>query len=255
MISKIPVKLRLSLIFLIAFGLLIFIFTRPVIVQDLAYHEFVDKRGFWHIPNALDVLSNLGFLIVGFLGLSEVRRQKGLVTRRSWYWFFISVILVAPGSAYYHWLPTNSTLFWDRLPMSLGFMAVYVALLSEHISLKYESTLFYALAAGAISVLTWAITTDLRFYFWVQFSSFITIPMILLLFRSIFTRKSLYLGALGFYGLAKWAEIQDREVFAGTNELISGHSLKHVLAAIGLGFLWWMLKTRTTIDTQEKEYI
>jgi hypothetical protein len=127
-------------------------------------------------------------------------------------------------------------------------MALYVILLSEHISEKAEKYLIPALLIGLSSVLVWVMTTDLRFYFWVQFSSFISIPIILFLFPSRYTGKYWYFVTLGFYALAKVTEIKDKELFEITNGLISGHSLKHILAAIGLLGLAWMLRTRTYLS-------
>jgi hypothetical protein len=206
-------------------------------VQEQSYHHFVDQRTFLGIPNAMDVLTNIFFLIVGLMGLSI---QKN----RSWLIFFISIVFVAPGSAYYHWSPDDFTLIWDRLPMSAGFMALYVILLSEHVSEKCEKTLPAAVLLGLASVMVWVITTDLRLYFWIQFSSFLTIPMILLLYPSRFSHKYIYALTLGAYGLAKIVEVKDVLVFEQTHHLISGHSLKHILAAIGISLLCWMLKVR-----------
>ena len=201
------------------------------------------------IPNALDVLTNVFFLVAGFSGMFEVLRKSGLLTKKSWFWFFISIVLVAPGSAYYHWSPDNSTLVWDRLPMSMGFMALYIILLAEHINLKLQNFLIPALLVGISSVLVWAVSSDLRFYFWIQFSSFITIPVILILFQSRFTHKYWYFISLFLYGLAKWTEIKDKEIFFGSGEIISGHSLKHILAAAGLLGLWWMIRVRKELVT------
>jgi hypothetical protein len=234
---------KLSLIILSAAGMFLFFFSKPVIHQDPAYHQFIDTRSFFGIPNTMDVLTNIFFLLVGFAGVREVLKDKMLV-QKSWLVFFVSILLIAPGSAFYHWSPDNFTLIWDRLPMSLGFMALYVVLLSEHVSLKCEKFLPWALLLGISSVLVWVFTTDLRFYFWIQFSSFITIPMILLLYPSLYTHKIWYGWTLVFYGLAKWAEAKDQQIFQFTHECLSGHSLKHILAAIGLGCLLWMVKMR-----------
>lgn len=220
-----------------------FFFSRPPMSQELSYHLFVDQRIFWNIPNTLDVLSNLAFLVVGILGLQRALQIKSEV-RSSWIAFFISILLVAPGSAYYHWNPNNFTLIWDRLPMSTGFMALYIVMLAEHISLKWTKFLPWALALGLVSVLVWALTDDLRFYFWVQFSSFITVPIILLAFTSRYTHKGWYALTLFFYGLAKWTEVKDKEVYDWTQQHLSGHTLKHILAATGLMAVWWMLKIR-----------
>lgn len=235
---------KLSVLIIAFVGMFIFFFTKPVIVQNPDYHQFIDQRTFLGIPNAFDVLTNVFFLLAGFFGIVEVLRKSGLLTKKSWFWFFISIVLVAPGSAYYHWSPDNSTLIWDRLPMSMGFMALYIILLAEHINLKLQSFLVPALLVGISSVLVWALSSDLRFYFWIQFSSFITIPVILILFPSRFTHKHWYFVSLSFYGLAKWTEIKDKEIFFGTGEVISGHSLKHLLAAAGLLGLWWMIRVR-----------
>ena len=223
-----------------------FFFTRPVMIQNQSYHQFIDTRSFFGIPNAMDVLSNVLFALVGFLGIQEVAiRQPALVTKKSWFWFFLSVLLIAPGSAYYHLSPNDATLVWDRLPMSGAFMALYVVLLSEHMTLKSEKYLFPALMFGVLSVVTWVITTDLRFYIMVQYGSFVTIPLILMLFPSRFTLKFYYFIILVMYGLAKWAEAKDQKIYEISSALISGHTLKHVLAALGLLALWWMVRTRS----------
>jgi hypothetical protein len=234
-------KKHLRLLCLLAVPLATFVvfFTKPVMVQVQSYHQFVDQRMFFGIPNTMDVLSNILFLIVGLMGLAI---QKN----RSWLVFFISIVLVAPGSAYYHWAPNDFTLIWDRLPMSVGFMALYVILLSEHVSEKLEKTLPIAVLMGLASVMVWVFTTDLRFYFWIQFSSFLTIPMILILYPSRYSHKSIYVYTLIAYALAKIVEVKDALIFEQTHHVISGHSLKHILAAVGIGLLWWMLKVRTS---------
>lgn len=247
-------KIKITLLILSMLAVSAWFAAQGPMPQIQEYHRFADKRMFFGIPNALDVLTNLCFFFVGFLGYREIAlKDKSLKTSRSWKWFFISVFLIAPGSAFYHWSPDDFTLIWDRLPMSMGFMALYVALLSEHITLKSERWLPHALILGVISVLVWVVSNDLRFYFIVQFSSFLTIPIILILFRSHFTMKGFYGIALGLYGLAKWTETNDHQIFAATGQLISGHSLKHLLAGAGLLSLWLMVRLRQERATHEQE--
>lgn len=50
----------------LAIGFLIFY---PPIYQDESYHAFADQRTILGIPNFWNVISNLGFLIVGVQGL------------------------------------------------------------------------------------------------------------------------------------------------------------------------------------------
>lgn len=240
--------LKLSLLAASALVVFILLFSKPVMTQQQSYHLFVDTRNFFGIPNAMDVLSNIFFALTGLLGMWEVAKMTGLETKKSWWWFFLSILLIAPGSAYYHWSPNDATLVWDRLPMSMGFMALYIVLLCEHLDFKIERYLFPALAFGILSVMVWVMTSDLRFYFWVQFSSFVTIPFILLLFPSKFTMKGYYGVTLLLYGLAKWTEIKDKEIFYGSGEMVSGHTLKHVLAALGLLALWWMVRSRKRVE-------
>ena len=237
-------KHKILILIITALCPLFYFLSKPLIVQDPLYHQFVDTRMFWGIPNAQDVLSNIFFIWVGFLGLKIVLKDTVQKTV-SWIIFFLSIILVAPGSAYYHWSPDNFTLLWDRLPMSMGFMALYIVLLSEHVSLRSEKFLPLAVFMGISSVLTWVITTDLRFYFWIQFSSFVTIPIILALFPSRYSHQNWYGITLLMYGLAKWAEVKDRAIYSMSNQLISGHTLKHILAAFGIAGLCWMIKIRT----------
>ncbi len=220
------------------------LFLRPVITQDQRFHLFADSRILFGIPNAMDVVTNVFFAAAGILGLRQVPRLRTAPTRWSWFWLFLSVLLVAPGSAYYHWDPDDQSLIWDRLPMSTGFMALYVILLAEYVDHRFQRALLPALLTGAASILIWVMTTDLRFYFWIQFSSFLTIPLILTLFRSRYSHRSGFAVCLFCYGLAKWSEVRDQEIFMATRELFSGHSLKHFLAALGLFALWWMVKVR-----------
>jgi len=92
------------------------------IAQDQAYHEFADQRRLLGVPHLLDVVSNLPFLFVGAAGmllcLSPLRPPRCA----SWLAFFAGTALVFFGSGYYHWAPSDATLVWDRLPMTIAFM-------------------------------------------------------------------------------------------------------------------------------------
>ena len=72
---------------------------------------------------------------------------------------------------------------------------------------------------------------DLRIYALVQFAPMLLLPLALVLFRSPFrSNKWIWITMLA-YGAAKIAELYDQALF----ELLgfSGHSLKHLLAALG----------------------
>lgn len=239
-------KISIPILIFITIISLVYIFSRPVIIQDLAYHNFIDSRPIWGIPNFFDVISNILFLVFGLMGLIATIKNKQLITKKSWIVFFVGVILVAPGSAYYHWAPDNHTLVWDRLPMTIGFMALYIALLAEHINPKLEMLLIPCCLLGLISVFWWDYSQDLRLYYWVQMAPIFSIPVVLALFTSRYTGKIWFLVVLAFYLLAKIVEHRDPEVFSLTNGIMSGHTLKHILAAVAILFLWYMINTRKT---------
>lgn len=221
----------------------------PPIAQDPAYHDFADHRALFRIPNFLNVVTNLAFLAVGFAGIVLCMRwREGTGARLAWMACFIGVGLVALGSPYYHYAPDNGSLVWDRLPMSCGFMALTVAILSEHVNPRLERYLLVpAIALGIASVIYWHCTDDLRPYVLVQFLPLLLIPAIQFLYKCPYTDRGLLLLALAIYALSKLAEHFDTAVFATTGNIVSGHSLKHLLAAAALLVVYWMLRRRATL--------
>jgi hypothetical protein len=158
------------------------------------------------------------------------------------------VALVFAGSGYYHATPNDNTLVWDRLPMTLAFMGLFAALVSEHLGAQWERpVLVPALVIGVGSVLWWRYSDDLRVYIWVQLAPLLAIPFILAMFPARYTHRVYLLYGLFFYALAKVAELYDRETFAQTSLLVSGHSLKHLTAALAPGMLLLMLRRRQAL--------
>jgi hypothetical protein len=136
-----------------AFALMVsafFLFVPPI-AQDQAYHLFADSRTLWDVPNFWNVASNLPFAVVGILGLWKLR---GVFDRV----LFTGVLLTFFGSAYYHLAPSDARLVWDRLPMTLVFMALLACVVKAN-----DWLLAMFLACGVASVLWWSMTGDLRF--------------------------------------------------------------------------------------------
>lgn len=213
----------------------------PPIPQDPAYHLFADRNTHFGIPNFWNVATNLPFLVVGLAGLRELHRGTPAILpefRMGYRVFFAGIALVGPGSAYYHLAPDNLTLVWDRLPMTLAFMALLAIVIAEYIAVPAgRAFLWPLLFVGIVSVFYWHLTEvqghgDLRLYGLVQFLSLLVIPLILLLFRSRFGGAAYLWAALAAYGLAKVAELLDEPLFQLMAPL-SGHALKHLLAALG----------------------
>lgn len=222
----------------------------PPIAQSPDYHRFADGRTLLGVPNALDVLSNAGFAIVGLLGLAVLRRRPRAVDgyARPWRVLFWGVVAVALGSAWYHLHPTNETLVWDRLPMAVSFMAMLAALASERLGAAVGRRLLWPLVlAGAASVLWWYGTElrgagDLRPYLLVQVGALAAIPLLVALVPAADGSGRAWLGALALYAVAKVLELGDARVLEALG--VSGHTLKHVLAAAAIAWLVRMLHRR-----------
>lgn len=134
------------------------------VLQPQEYHNFADSRGVGVLPNAIDVLSNLAFLIAGAFGLRLASRAP-LPQQASLHLFAMGLVLTALGSAYYHWAPTDKTLLWDRLPMTLAFAGAIGAMASQY--LREEATFSWQnawLYLGLVSVFLWDASGDLRLY-------------------------------------------------------------------------------------------
>lgn len=237
---------RHGILLMFILGSFIWVLTLAPIPQDQSYHAFADGHRLFGIPNFLNMMSNVFFLVVGLLGIQYCSRNDLGSTKKAWLIFFVGIALVGTGSAYYHWNPNNATLVFDRLPMTIGFMALSIALLSEYVDsrLSNDFLLFPSLLIGIASVLYWYWTDDLRFYAWVQFAPLIGALLLILLFKSSYPRQWIILVALAFYVLAKMTEAYDTEIFRIANDLISGHTLKHCLAAAGCYFILVMIKQR-----------
>jgi hypothetical protein len=241
---------------LAAFGWGIF---APPLQQSQAYHLFADARALLGVPNAWDTLSNLAFLVVGVMGLAFLWRERasGSSERfaapremRPWWVFFAGVALTSAGSAWYHLAPDDARLVWDRLPMTIAFMSLVAAVVSERISVRAGSLLLWPLVLlGLASVVHWRWSAlggfeNLRPYLAVQFGSIAVVLAIAGLYRSRYTHGGTIFALAAAYGIAKVAEAFDREVFE-LGQWMSGHTLKHLAAAAGVVLLLRSLQRRT----------
>lgn len=236
----------------------------PRISQPASYHCFADARSWLGVPNTLNVLSNLPFALVGMIGLAAIFGPRAQESRRfvsSWErWpyaaLFTGSLLTSGGSAYYHLDPDNARLVWDRLPMTMGFMALLSATLSERIGVAVARRLFVPLlAAGAFSVLYWSWTErqdvgDLRLYGLVQFGSILVMVLLLLMYRGTYTGVGYLVAALLTYVGAIGLDRMDHQVFA-IGHIMSGHTLKHLIAAAAVGCLVVMLHVRSPVVTRD----
>jgi hypothetical protein len=220
------------------------VFRLDRIPQDPSYHEFADSSPLFGIPHFWNVATNLAFLAVGLIGLAWRPRLQVQALQTQYVIFCIGVSLVGLGSAYYHWAPSNSTLVWDRLPMTVAFMALFSAVIQDRVSERVGRILLWPMIIAGISTIAWwhwselAGRGDLRPYLVVQFLPMLLIPLILLLFSGRGLRAGWLWATFTAYVLAKVAEYFDAAIFSASG-LLSGHSTKHLLAAVAV--LWAIL--------------
>lgn len=228
------------ILFLAAAAFIAAAFAFEPVAQDPGYHQFADSRGFLGIANFWNVVTNLPFLYAGITGLRylSAKESRGILQSLlpAYRAFFFGVLLTAIGSGWYHIGPANDSLFWDRLPMTLAFMSLFSIILGEHISETLgKRSLLPLLLAGVASVLYWSFTEsrgvgDLRPYVLIQFMPILLMPLIMLNYSSFFDRTAFLWGMIVIYATAKLVEHFDYAIYA-FGELISGHSVKHLLAA------------------------
>lgn len=222
------------------------IFFVPAIKQDPAYHLFVDHRHFVGVDNFFNVVSNLPFVTLGISGLFFtyfVKKHKlGRVGKSETTYlytvFFAGILLTGFGSAYYHYNPTNKTLIWDRLPMTISFMAFFCMVIGYHASMILAKKLLAPLLVlGMSSVIYWAWTEgrgegDLRPYVLVQFLLLILVPILISKSKAEFLQSKTIWLVIGYYAMAKGFEQWDALIY-DKFLIISGHSIKHMVAALG----------------------
>jgi len=220
------------------------------IAQSCAYHDYGDQRTLLGIPYFWNVVSNLPMLFIGAYGLRQcalhgLRRPAGVARWIPWV-MSLGIFLTCFGSAYYHATPSNATLLWDRLPMTLMFMSLFSLLVYDYLDPRAGSLTFWlALPLGAASVLYWHFTEaagrgDLRPYALVQFFPIVAA----LAFMFFFPKKVPYMRymalLIGWYAVAKCCEHWDKLIYEALG-FWSGHTLKHLFGAVGLVYVMKLL--------------
>lgn len=208
----------------------------PFVAQPPGYHHFADQRAWGALPHALDVLSNLAFAAAAVAGarLLACGRAQHLPAALRWLaaLFFTGLACSAVGSAVYHWAPGDATLAGDRLGMAIAFAGMLgLAVHSRVAGGAGVAAALGMLLAAVAAVLVWLHSGNVLPWALVQAGGMLAV----LALSPMAPRTGglpLRLGAvIAWYGAAKLLEWGDAAVFDATAGLVSGHSLKHVLAA------------------------
>jgi hypothetical protein len=208
----------------------------PPIHQDPNYHIFADRRTLLGIPSFWNVVSNAAFLVAAAIGVGALKSRSAFTEaweRNAFAVLLVGTAMVAFGSAYYHLRPDSTTLFWDRLPMTIVFMSLFAATLGERMGLRIGRFCFLPLLAfGVASVLYWKVSGDLRLYGIVQFYPMIAMPLLLILLPPRYSGSVGLFATIALYGLAKLFELFDWQLASIVPT--GGHPWKHLAAAISM---------------------
>jgi hypothetical protein len=222
------------------FAILLLLFTAvfgPAILQPEQQHNFADQRVLGSLLFAADVLSNLPFALWGIYGLTCLsiaskhnNINKQVLTLSAL--FFGGLIITAVASTWYHLQPNNDGLAIDRLGMTIAFAGLLGLAAADRASLRagvWFGTLI--LISGPISIWVWTTSGNVLPWLVLQFGG-----MALILWLA--TRRPLN-GALAIrwgmviliYACAKILELADHAVYDLSSQIVSGHSLKHMVAS------------------------
>jgi hypothetical protein len=210
-------------------------------------HAFADQRAWLGIPFAADVLSNLGFAVMGVWGwclMLSRRSALPLAQRLAGQVFFSGLLITTLCSGFYHWLPSAQSLALDRMGMAVAFAGLLGLACAERVSLRAGRATTWAVLLGAMaSIAVWQRSGHVLPWAVVQFGGMALVltlaalpsarpPAAWVANAPTPTLTIKWGWVIAFYVLAKLLEAADTQVFELTGHLLSGHSLKHLVAAL-----------------------
>ncbi|MDO5624972.1 MAG: hypothetical protein Q4G71_09810 [Pseudomonadota bacterium] len=210
----------------------------PATALPVHYHDFADQRALWHMPNALDVLTNLPFAMLGVFMLLRLHSLREQLSKAEWQLAVLTALgLVATAlcSGVYHLRPDAAGLLLDRAGMGLAFAGVLGLAVATRISDRAgrAAALAIALLAPLAAVWDWQ-TANMTPWVVLQGGGLLLLAALALRpLRPGAAAVALW-PVLALYGLAKGLELADGPVLAATQGLISGHSAKHLVAALAV---------------------
>lgn len=201
--------------------------------QAASYHHFADERALGVLHNASDVLSNLVILAAGAMNLRWVIRHAssqpsqfpGMLVAA------FGLILTAFGSAWYHAAPSDSTLVWDRFPMTIVFAGILAMLWTSVTRQRVgwvQMLILVVVSLGTIGY--WLAFNSLWPYAILQFGG------LALIVGMTVARKVdglfAWIMLIVFYAIAKVFESFDWQVWDLSHHLFAGHALKHIASGL-----------------------
>lgn len=208
----------------------------PNIPNPLHYHAFADQRTLWGVPHALDVLSNLPFALAGLAGLWLVRGATAgamrPVERHCARLFFAGLVLTALCSAWYHLRPDDAGLGVDRFGMGFAFAGLLGMLAAAQVSERAGRIVALAVAVAAPVTIGWSLATGNVLPWGLLQGGGLALLLALGFLPPRVDALAVRWGfVLAVYVVAKLFEAGDHLVFQASGQLLSGHTVKHLVAA------------------------
>lgn len=251
-LGNLPLRLRVGLLTAAALASVALVFAKRL-PQPRDYHRFADTRTYLDIPNFFNVASNFGFAVVGAGVLAWIFMRRATLSKtfieRGELWvcvaLYASTFLVTFGSAYYHLAPDNERLFWDRLPMALVASAFVGSVFADRFGARAGTWALAALLPVLLGALIYWQSTfapgpdNVWPYFVTLYGSLGFALIVMALFPSRYTHARAAWVTLAIYAVAMaFDDWLDTPLYLASGAL-SGHSLKHMLAAVALFWLAW----------------
>lgn len=229
---------RAEVLLLAGIGLLLALaWWAPPVAQPPAFHAYAEQRTLWGIPHALDVLSNLPFALAAAIGLWRLQRvppaalpagQRGCARL-----FFWGLLLTAAGSAWYHLQPNDPGLAADRLGMAVAFAGLLGLVAASAVSDRAGRILApVLLLLAAAAVVQWYVTGNALPWALLQAGGMVLVMAAALRRPGATGLRVRWWLVLAAYAVAKLLEVGDHAVYHATGQLLSGHTLKHLVAAL-----------------------
>lgn len=208
----------------------------PYLPQVAGYHGFADQRAIWSVPHGMDVLSNLPFAVMGLLGLWRLhsarswpggRAQRGFATL-----FFAGLLVTAVGSAWYHLQPHDAGLAVDRMAMIFpfaGLLGLAACRISDRAGIALAACV---LGFAPLAVYMHVASGNLLPWVVVQGGGMALLLALACLRPREGNLPVAWMAVLTIYLFAKALEAGDHAVWQMTDGWVSGHSLKHAVAAL-----------------------
>lgn len=230
-----PTRREATLLWVCAALLLVALFG-PEVAQPVNHHHFADTRTLLGVPYCMDVLSNVAFALWGVAGALALRRLPAdalLPAQRGLAWLFLGgLVATSAASSHYHLAPDDMGLAVDRLGMVLAFAGLLGLAVADRVSERGgRAVALLVLLLGPASVAVWSATGNVLPWAVLQFGGLLVLAG-LCAWSPVHGALGLRLGAvIALYAVAKAFEFGDHKVFAFSHGMVSGHTLKHIVAA------------------------